>query len=204
MRINLPNQITLGRLVLAIIFFGLLARYDHRTPSPGLLDVCLVLFIIAAATDALDGYLARRQNQVTSLGRVLDPFVDKVLICGVFVFFASGRFFDAAGRNAAGIQAWMVVLILGRELLVTGLRGFSESQGQSYAAAFSGKLKMFLQSITAGVILFVVARADGGIPAQPWLGIQTGLVWATVVVTTLSMVQYLIRSKHILAEASRP
>lgn len=203
MKINLPNQITLARLVVAIIFFVLLTRYDQKSPTPVLLNVCFVLFVVAAVTDALDGYLARKQNQVTSLGRVLDPFVDKVLICGVFVFFASDGFVDATDRNVSGVQAWMVVLILGRELLVTGLRGFSESQGESYGAALSGKLKMFIQSVTAGAILVVVANADTVLGGRSFQLLKTGLIWLTVVITTVSMLQYLIRSKHILAEASR-
>ncbi len=204
MKINLPNQITLARLVLAVVFFVLLGRYNPAVPSGALMMTCFVLFVVAAVTDALDGYLARRQNQVTSLGRVLDPFVDKVLICGVFVFFCSDLFVDGAGKNLTGVQAWMVVLILGRELLVTGLRGFSESRGESYGAVFSGKLKMILQSFTAGAILFVIARSDGTLAGQPLVTLKTLLIWATVVVTTLSMIQYLVRSKHILAEASRP
>ena len=204
MKINLPNQITLARLVVTIIFFVLLARYDQESPTPVLLNVCFVLFVVAAVTDILDGYLARRQNQVTSLGRVLDPFVDKVLICGVFVFFASDGFVDASDRNVTGVQAWMVVLILGRELLVTGLRGFSESQGESYGAALSGKLKMFVQSVTAGAILVIVANADTVLGNRPFQLLRTGLIWLTVVITTVSMLQYLIRSKNILAEASRP
>ena len=74
MRINVPNQLTLSRLVLAIVFFVLLAQYSQRDPKSWLLDVCLGIFIVAAVTDFLDGHLARRQNQVTALGRVLDPF----------------------------------------------------------------------------------------------------------------------------------
>ena len=159
MRINLPNQITLGRLIMAVVFFALLSRYDQRVPSTTLLDVCFGIFVVAVLTDMLDGYLARRQNQVTSLGRILDPLVDKVLLCGAFACFSSDLFVDAAGENVTGVRPWMVVLIFGREFLVTGLRGFSESQGESYAATFSGKLKMISQSVTAGVVLVVVAHA---------------------------------------------
>jgi len=204
MKINIPNQITLARLVLTIVFFVLLVQYDARSPAPGLLNACFVLFVVAALGDVLDGYLARRQNQVTSLGRVLDPFVDKVMICGTFVFFASNHFVDAADRNVSGVEAWMVVLILGRELLVTGLRGFSEARGESYAAALSGKLKMFIQSVTVGAVLVIVANADTALGSPSMQQLKTVLIWLTVVVTTISMLQYLIRSKHVLAEASRP
>ncbi len=203
MRINLPNQITISRLILAIVFFALLAHYQHAAARPRLLDVCFVIFVVAAATDALDGYLARKQNQVTSLGRVLDPFVDKVLICGAFVFFASSHFLDAGGRNATGVEAWMVVVIVGRELLVTGLRGFSESRGQAYAAMTFGKVKMALQSVTAATILLVLAHPDTVLGSRSVGIVRTVLVWATVLVTALSMAQYLVRSRDVLSETYR-
>lgn len=203
MRINLPNQITIGRLVLAIVFFALLTWYDHASPNTRLLDGCLVIFVVAALTDILDGYLARRQNQVTSLGRVLDPFVDKVLVCGAFVLFAGPAFADPETRVAVtAVAPWMVVLIIGRELLVSSLRGFTESQGQAYAASKSGKAKMIVQSITVPVLLLMVAHPQLlGEAASDW--IKSGVVWITVVVTVLSMSSYLLRSKHILQEATR-
>lgn len=200
MSINLPNQITIGRLILAVVFFVLISRYDQRSPDPRLLDVCFGIFVVAAVTDALDGYLARKQNQVTSLGRILDPLVDKILLCGAFVVFASGAFADAAGRNVTAVAPWMVVLIFGREFLVTGLRGFSESAGKSYGAALAGKVKMVLQSITSGVVLLVVGHALDSAAAVRFMKV---LVWLTVAVTTLSMLQYLVRSKDVLSETAR-
>jgi CDP-diacylglycerol--glycerol-3-phosphate 3-phosphatidyltransferase len=116
MKINLPNQITLGRLILAVVFFVLLAQFDIQHPRIWLLDLCFALFIVAALTDWLDGYLARKHNQVTAFGRVLDPFVDKVLVCGTFVFLAGPAFVNDAGRNVTYVAPWMVVLILGRGL----------------------------------------------------------------------------------------
>lgn len=203
MRINLPNQITLGRLILAIIFFVLLSGHDQANPNPTVLNICLVIFVVAALTDILDGYLARKQNQVTSLGRVLDPFVDKVLICGTFVFFCSSLFVDPAGVNVTGVQAWMVVVIVGRELLVSVLRGFTEAEGQAYAAVLTGKIKMLLQSFTAGLVLLVIANFDPPTGNVVLYKVMTGFVWATVAITALSMLQYLARSKKILADAAR-
>lgn len=203
MKINLPNRITLLRLVLAIVFFVMIAQYSQRDPTIWLLYVCLGVFIVAALTDYLDGYLARKQNQVTALGRVLDPFVDKVLVCGAFIFLVGPAFCGDDGRNITGLQPWMVVVILGRELLVTALRGFSESQGVQFGAEFVGKAKMWIQSITVGVLLLTVACC--GTEAGPNVQLlQRVFVWLTVAVTTASLVTYLIKSKHILAEASRP
>ncbi len=198
--LNLPNQITLSRLGLAIIFFVLLSQYSQQEPSPWILDVGAVIFIVAAVTDILDGYLARRRGEVTPLGRVLDPLVDKVLVCGAFILFTGPRFVDATGHNVTEVSAWMVVVIVGRELLVTGLRGFNESLGISFGASVYGKLKMWMQSIAAPAILFIVAHEEAwGVVAGPF---KKTLVWLTVVVTALSTIVYLVRSRHILEESA--
>ena len=113
MRINLPNQITIGRLVLAIIFFALIAQFSIIAPSPRywLLDVCTAIFLIAAVSDIADGYLARKYNPVTSFGRIIDPFVDKVLICGAYAFFA-GAGFIRYGRHFTAFSMWFFVFLL--------------------------------------------------------------------------------------------
>lgn len=202
MKINLPNQITLSRLVLAIVFFFFLGQYDIDAGRTWPLDVCIVLFLIAAGTDWLDGYLARKHNLVTAFGRVLDPFVDKVLVCGTFVFLAGPEFVNDAGQSVTRVAPWMAVLILGRELLVTGLRGFSESKGRAFGASVYGKAKMVIQSVTAPTLLFFVAYIDhtSAGPSLQW--IKVVLVWATVLATTISMLHYLAKSKHILTEAT--
>lgn len=203
MKVNLPNQLTLFRLILAVVFFVLLARYSQRQPRSWLLDVCFGIFIVACITDYLDGYFARKQNQVTAFGRVLDPVVDKVLVCGAFIFFAGPAFCNAAGDNITGIQAWMVVVILCRELLVTGLRSFSEARGINFGAEFVGKAKMWIQSVTIGVLLFAVARRGVGASPRADL-IQSIFVWATIAVTAASLVTYLVKARAILSETTRP
>jgi len=198
--LNLPNQITISRLALAIVFFVLLSQYSQQEPSPWILDIGAVIFIVAAVTDILDGYLARRRGEVTPLGRVLDPLVDKVLVCGAFILFTGSRFVDATGHNVTEVSAWMVVVIVGRELLVTGLRGFNESLGISFGASVYGKLKMWMQSIAAPAILFIVAHEEAwGAAAGP---AKKTLVWLTVVITALSTIVYLVRSRHILEDSA--
>lgn len=199
--LNLPNQITLGRLVLAVIFVALLSQYSHQSPTPGLLDAAATVFIVAAVTDILDGYLARKRNEVTALGRVLDPLVDKVLVCGAFILFAGQPFVDADGHNVTHVAAWMVVVIVSRELLVTGLRGFSESIGESFPASVYGKIKMWMQSIAAPAILLIVAHEESLGLGSIGDTIKKVLVWATVIATTLSMGTYLVRSRAILEKA---
>src|SRR6185503_19719290 len=123
---NVPNQLTTLRLLLSIVLFGFIA-FEYYLTS-------LVLFVIAASTDWLDGYWARKYGQVTNLGRILDPFVDKIIICGTFIFLVA--------VPGSGVQAWMVVVIVGRELLVTALRSYLEGEGADFSAKMSGKLKM--------------------------------------------------------------
>ncbi|MFH1418804.1 MAG: CDP-diacylglycerol--glycerol-3-phosphate 3-phosphatidyltransferase [Planctomycetota bacterium] len=202
MRMNLPNQITVARFFLAIVFLSLLAVFDCRRADAQqwLLDAAVVLFIVAAISDALDGYLARRQNQVTSFGRVLDPFADKLLVAGTFVMMLGTGFVDEAGRNTTGLAAWMVVVIVARELLVSGLRGFSESKGKPYAANYWGKGKMFVQSVTIPVILVTLGRwreFDSAIL------LRSIMIWLTVGITALSVVAYLFASRDVFAERSR-
>jgi len=195
MPINIPNQITLGRLALAIVFFGLLTSYSAGSKDPSwVLPVSFWVFLIAALSDIVDGWLARSWNQVTAFGRVVDPVVDKVIVCGAFVFFAGGAFHDPqTGANVTGVAPWMVVLILLRELLVSAVRSFVESSGKSFAANWVGKAKMFVQSATACVILGSLAWFP---ETLSWL--RVGCVWATVIITTMSIVTYLLRAKDVI------
>src|SRR5580704_14835962 len=141
---HVPNALTAGRLVLAAVFFALLGVYQYEgRGSPGLLNIAFGVYVVALVTDFLDGYLARKWKVEGAFGRVVDPFVDKVLVIGTFVFFAGQNFIaiESAGSpntyvvtTTTGVSPWMVVVILSRELLVTSLRGLSESAGQNFGA----------------------------------------------------------------------
>src|SRR3954466_8445966 len=117
---NVPNQLTVARLILSVICFVFLA-FDSYLGA-------LILFSIAAGTDWVDGYWARRYGQVTQLGRILDPFADKIIICGTFIFLAAVPP-TITDDSASEVTAWMAVLVVARELLVTALRGFFEERG---------------------------------------------------------------------------
>src|SRR5687768_9331901 len=151
---NLPNQLTWLRLALTVVMFCLIAWEQYA--------ISVVLFVVAASTDWLDGYFARKYNLVTTLGRILDPFADKVIICGTFVFLS-------AEYPVSGVHAWMAVVVVGRELLVTALRSFLEQQGADFSATLSGKLKMVLQCTAAALSLYClsIVTARGGV--EPWL-----------------------------------
>ncbi len=207
MRINLPNQITIGRLILTVIFLILLAGLDHSPKGRDLIvaHVCFWLYLVAAFTDVIDGYLARKQKQVTSFGRITDPFADKILICGAFALLAGASFYDpTTGRYATDIRPWMVVVIVGRELLVSSLRGFSEGQGASFAASVYGKIKMLTQAIAVGVVLGTLAGIDGwmGFNAHTWL--QPLWVWAAVIITALSIISYVHAARNFLSQTTAP
>lgn len=220
-RRHIPNALTVLRVVLTIVFIMLLAWPGH-TPWPFARDIELLwavqftfehqpwlpaaalLFIVAAATDALDGYLARKWKVVSKFGRVMDPFADKLLVLGAFVMLAGPNFtyrFDGGQHLLMSrVEPWMVVVILGRELLVTSLRGVLEAGGVDFSATLSGKLKMILQSIAVPLILLTLCVYT------PWPGSTTKLlldvvVWSTVLVSALSGVPYVLRA---IALSSKP
>lgn len=198
MTVNLPNQITIARLVMAVIFFGMMSatRADSFDDQRGLLAACFWLFLVAALSDVLDGILARTMGQVTSFGRIVDPVVDKVLVCGAFLYLASHHFYDAGRKlNLSGVEPWMVVLILTREMLVSAIRSHSESAGKAYPADWLGKLKMFVQCATVCIVVGGQAWYHDSASFQSFAKL---CVWTTVVVTSLSIITYLQRGREFL------
>jgi CDP-diacylglycerol--glycerol-3-phosphate 3-phosphatidyltransferase len=143
---NVPNQITSARLVLAVVLFVFLGL--------GFFFTSFVLFLIAASTDWIDGYWARKYGQVTKLGRILDPFADKLIVCGTFIYLA------AIPEQFSGIAPWVAVVIFGREILVTALRSFLEEQGGDFSASWPGKIKMVVQCAAICFSLFRLTYAN--------------------------------------------
>ncbi len=183
---NLPNRLTVSRLILSLVLFGLLAYESYAAGT--------VLFVVAASTDWLDGYFARKYGLVTQLGRILDPFVDKIIVCGTFIFLSA-----APGSR---IAAWMTTIIVGRELLVTALRSYLEQQGADFSAQMSGKLKMVLQCLTATaslVYLTLSQRAQSGV-GPPWAAsFVTLAAWGAVLLTVYSGWMYVVSAWKLLA-----
>ena len=193
---KLPNQLTVGRMALSIVFFVLLGMYEQGTEcGRWLLNAAFVLYIVAGETDVLDGYLARKWNLTSAFGRILDPVMDKILVVGGFIMLAGPNFAMAdgavdhqlpgwiTGGMASGVQAWMVVVILGREFLVSGVRGYSESQGMKFPATPAGKIKMFVQSFAICTVLYQQAN----IASPMWaIWMKVICVWLAVIVTLSS------------------
>jgi len=147
---NVPNTLTGIRFLLAICVFACLPL--------GQFWGALIIFIVAVSTDWIDGYWARKYNQVTQFGRIFDPFVDKIIICGTFVFLV-------AVPNS-GIAAWVAVLVMGREMLVTVIRSYVEQHGGDFSANWPAKWKMVLQCVAAILSILAVALTAGVTPGD--------------------------------------
>lgn len=185
--LNVPNQLTLARILLSVVLFLFLMSEFYVTS--------FVLFVITAGTDWIDGYWARKYGQITKLGRVLDPFADKLFICGTFILLAAVPPL-ASGVQPSSITAWMAVVIVGRELLVTALRTFVEQEGGDFSAKSAGKWKMALQCLAAAwsiVHLTYVDRSANTWGTTPPEWMSRGLtivVWAAVLLTIYSAIGY--------------
>jgi CDP-diacylglycerol--glycerol-3-phosphate 3-phosphatidyltransferase len=181
---NLPNQLTILRLVMAFVLFALIAA--------GAWLWCLLVFALAALTDWLDGYLARVQGLTSALGRVLDPLVDKVLMCGAFIFLLP------YGAQEGWLTPWMVTVVVARELLITGLRNYLESLGSAFGADWPGKLKMGLQCAALIAIFVVLMQVVPDSLAWPCLYVRDGLIYVMLLATVLSGLQYVWRGAMLL------
>lgn len=184
--LNVPNLITLSRLALAVVLFFMI-WYD------GLWISSAVVFLVAAATDALDGYYARKYGLVTTLGRILDPFADKMIIGGSFIFLLDKQNDGPAG---SGVSAWIVTLVIGREIFITSLRAFLEQHGRDFSASMSGKIKMVVQcaAVTASLL-----SLDPTLGQQRWLIVTRDvLLWSAVASTIISGWVYVQRAAQML------
>jgi len=140
-------------------------------------------------TDILDGWIARKYQLITQLGRIMDPFVDKFITSGVFLFLLP--------YPESGVSAWMVVAVIGREMLVTSLRGFLEQRGADFSASASGKLKMFLQCVAATLALVTM---DPRFQSAPLPLIRDIILWAMTVFTVYTGYVYVLRAMTLLRQ----
>lgn len=179
--LNVPNFITLMRLILALVLFAMISCGSSWIAAT-------IMFVVAAATDALDGYIARRYGLVTTLGRILDPFADKIIICGAFLFLVA--------QPKSGVTAWMALIVFGREMFVTSLRAFLEQHGRDFSAIWSGKIKMVLQCLAvAASLLSMDARLA---EVAPFILARDVILWGTVAITIYSGVEYTFRAYRML------
>ena len=189
---NLPNKLTVSRLILTAFFLMvMLGEFPFR------FTIALVLFIAASLTDLFDGIIARRRNLITDFGKLMDPLADKVLICSAFIAFI----------ELGWMPAWMVVLIVARELAITGLRLLAASKNLVLSAERQGKNKTISQ-ITAIIALLVThSHVDWGIVGQLFAIEVVGHAWAwwvaeisiwvAVALTVLSGFLYLWKNREV-------
>jgi CDP-diacylglycerol--glycerol-3-phosphate 3-phosphatidyltransferase len=215
---NLPNFLTVIRMGLVPVFivfyykgiglgYPMEALLSSQFPAPGGVDVlgelvyapfslgfaiaALVVFVVAALTDAADGHIARKHGLITNFGKLMDPLADKVLTMAAFICFV----------DTGLIPAWPVVVIIAREFLVTGLRGVAASDGVVIAAGLSGKLKTVLQM--GAIALFLLGKPLLAIAHVPTLGgviltVATVCFWVALAVTVLSGAEYLWKCRKLL------
>jgi CDP-diacylglycerol--glycerol-3-phosphate 3-phosphatidyltransferase len=194
--VNLPNAITFSRLIMTAAFVVAVSQRNLTGYGTG-----LALFVIAAASDWLDGYLARKLGLVTPLGKLMDPLADKILVSAAFVFFTEQKL----------CPVWVTALIIGREFLVTGLRQIAIESGQVLAADSLGKWKTTFQLayLITGLVWLTAAHAEKQVAAVDWLGhlarpsweggwLQPVFLWAAVALTVISGWNYLWGSRNLL------
>jgi len=191
--LNVPNVLTAVRFLLSVVVFVLIPLEQYIA--------AMVVFVIAASTDWIDGWYARKYQQVTKLGRMFDPFVDKIIVCGTFIFLA-------AEWPQSGIAPWMAVVVMGREMLVTAIRGFIEQQGGDFSAQMAGKLKMVFQCVAAVASLLALRHYQqaGSLtsPLPAWLYWTLHVsVWLAVISTVYSGLEYVVAAARMLSRQGR-
>lgn len=192
---NVPNQLTVARLILTFVFVALLSLEGAPFAKTG----ALLVFSLAAITDFLDGYLARKNNLVTNFGKLMDPLADKVLMCAGFVLLTRLEL----------IPAWMVVVILAREFMVTGLRLLASAEGVVLAAENLGKYKTTIQIVTIIYFLLYLASEEAWFRflhpmfdafyfGPEYFGMV--LNWGSLVLTLWSGVSYVSKNRELLSD----
>lgn len=170
---NFPNLITLIRILLIPVFILV-----FQTPTGPRSLAAAIIFLIASLTDLMDGYLARRWEQITKLGKFLDPIADKFLVLAALIMLVDFH----------RVAAWIAIVIIGRELTVTGLRAIAASSGIVIAADETGKYKMVLQIIAIGFL--ILPYKFGFIDFHVW---GTFLLWISMILAIISGVQYFMK-----------
>lgn len=207
---NLPTKLTVGRIALAILLLVGLFTCDILceagvlvVPMLGPVNlvylIALIVFAIASLTDMLDGYLARKNNQVTDLGKFLDPVADKILVNSVLIYLALPHF----GANQAAIPLFCVILMIARDLIIDAFRLSAATKGAILAANVFGKLKTIFQMIAIPMVLlnswpFSYFDADWG-----YFRICNIAIYIATAMSLLSLIIYLAQNWHILKEEKK-
>ena len=177
---NLPNKLTVLRMIL-IPFFLVFLMIDDIPYGKW---IALAIFVVASLTDTLDGQIARRRNLVTNFGKFMDPLADKLLVCSAMIAMIE------MGR----IPAWVVIIIIAREFIISGFRLVASDNGVVIAAGWWGKIKTVVQ-----MIMVIVLICDFG--GDVALIIENVLIYAALALTIISLLDYLIKNKGVISDA---
>ena len=175
---NLPNKLTMGR-IFAIPVFIVVFMMDYRYAAA-------IIFVLAAVTDMLDGYIARKNNLVTNFGKLMDPLADKLLVMAALICLV----------EVGDIAGWMVVVILGRELIITGMRQVAAAQGIVIAAGTTGKIKTITQMIAIPLLILENWPFSAlGIPVP----FDVIFLWIALIMTIVSGAEYIMKKKQLFS-----
>jgi CDP-diacylglycerol--glycerol-3-phosphate 3-phosphatidyltransferase len=194
---NLPNSITMTRIVMIPLFLWILSPHFPWQGHGAQELAASVLFVLASITDGLDGYLARKRGQITTMGMLLDPLADKIMVTAAFVALVA--------YNPDVVKVWIVVVIIGREFLISGLRSIAASEGFTITASELGKLKTVVQ-IVAVVSAVLAHRWDHweiGVVAIPVKWYAVAAIYFAAAVAVISAVDYFIGFWKQIDHASR-
>ena len=183
---NLPNSITMSRIIMIPLFLWILSPHFPWQDNGVQELTAAVLFILASATDGVDGYLARRRGQITTMGMLLDPLADKIMVTAALI--------ELVAYNPQVVKVWIAVVIIGREFLINGLRSIAASEGFTISASELGKLKTVIQ-IVAVVSTLLAHRWDHwqiGFLVIPIKWYAIAAVYFTVLVSSISAIDYFI------------
>ena len=175
---NLPNRLTVLRVCMVPVFvvfmlwdgLGSAAKY-----------VAAAIFILASMTDWLDGYLARKNNLVTDFGKFMDPIADKLLVCSAMICLV----------EKGVLPAWIVIIIIGREFIISGFRLVASDKGVVIAASYWGKFKTVSQML---MVILLILDLGGVFNASAQV-----LIWVALVLTVVSLVDYMVKNRGVLA-----
>ena len=175
---NLPNKLTVLRVCMVPVFVVFMLWNGFGTASK---YVAAAIFILASMTDWLDGYLARKNNLVTDFGKFMDPIADKLLVCSALICLV----------EKGALAAWIVIIIIGREFIISGFRLVASDKGVVIAASYWGKFKTVSQMLMV-ILLILDLGGAFNVAAQE-------LIWIAVILTVVSLVDYLVKNRSVLA-----
>ncbi len=177
---NLPNKLTLFRVILIPFFvFFLLAPYFEGYGN----YIAVAIFIVASITDFLDGKIARKYNLVTNFGKFMDPLADKLLVCSALICLIQLEL----------IPAWVVIIIIAREFIISGFRLIASDNGVVIAASYWGKFKTAFQMLTVIVLIL-------NIPNKVFIILGTVLIYVSLALTVISLIDYIAKNKDVLKD----